>query len=85
MIKGMVHAKMKLLSSFTQPCVFQTCITYFLKWNIKRRYYEHCCYGFCPYNKSHWGPKEYLIPLTSMHLFPQKKVSHTGLERHQGE
>lgn len=75
MIKEMVHAKMKLQSSFIQPCVFQTCITYFLHWNIKRRYYEHCCYCFCPYNKSHWGPKEYLTPLTSMHLCFHKRKS----------
>lgn len=39
---------------------------------------------FCRYNKSHWGPKEYLTPLTSMHLWFHKRKSG-GVEWHEGE
>ncbi len=40
-IKGIVHQKVNLIWSFTLLVSFQTCITFFIRQNIKKRSFEN--------------------------------------------
>ncbi len=43
----------------------------------------HCIFNL--HNGSQWEPKEFVYQQNIFSYVPQKKESHTGLKRHEGE
>lgn len=73
--KEIVQAKMKIglvtlyWMKILPLLLFQTCMTLTLLWNT-----NYNLKSFCLFNKSRWGPKQHLIPLTFIALTKKTNI-----------
>jgi len=65
-VKGLVHPKRKILSSFTWPH-FKLIELFSSSVQHKRVYSENCFNGFCRYNECQWGPKQHWTLITCLY------------------
>ncbi len=93
-VKGIVHPKMKILSSFTHPQVFQTCMNVFVLLNTKEDILKNVGNRAVLDHSIFFQLWKSMMPLNSLvtnflqNIFlcvRQNKEIHTGLELLEGE
>jgi len=90
-LKGIVHPKMKIMSSFTRPQVVPNLCEFLSSAEPKRRYFEECSLTLIVFIFLLWksmGSVRCFITNILQNIFfcvQQERATHTGLQQLEGE